>query len=57
MAMAKKIKIAVSVTFEVDADGWEMDYGDRGSIRDDVKDYLRDTLNHINDNLTVSKLT
>jgi len=37
------VKVAVTLSIEVDADGWEMDYGVSGAsaIRADVKLYLK----------------
>jgi hypothetical protein len=51
----KKIKVAISVTVEVDADGWERDYGVSGTraIRQDVNAYVNSLLNESNDNFTV----
>lgn len=51
------IKVRINFTVEVDADGWEMDYGVTGAdLRDDVKAYIRSLINEANGNMTVSKV-
>lgn len=45
MAAGKVIRVVVSVTLDVDAENWSLAYGldeaDSKAIRDDVKEYVR----------------
>lgn len=53
-----KVKVAIIVTLEVDADGWNMDYGcgtEAAAIRQDVKGAVNSLLNEYNDSMTVVK--
>lgn len=53
-----KVKVAVSVTLEVDAEGWDMDYGcgtAAQAIRSDVTSAVHSLLNEYNDSMRVVK--
>lgn len=60
MSDSKKLTMAVNVTIEVDAEGWDMDYGtglDQAKIREDVKAYVRSLINEsASNNLTVKRM-
>lgn len=51
------MKVKISVTLEVDAEGWERDYGVAGAaaIRQDVQTYVHSLLNESNDSMKVVK--
>ena len=53
--MGQKIKVAITLTVEVDADGWELDYGVSGAaeIRKDVKAYVRNVVQSSSENLEI----
>lgn len=56
--MGQKIKVAISATLEVDAEGWDMDYGtglEAPEIRHDVKAAVHSLLNEYNDSMSVVK--
>jgi hypothetical protein len=56
--VGQKIKVALNITVEVDAEGWEMDYGVAGTqaIREDAKRYIHSLINESADgNMTVVK--
>lgn len=52
-----KQRVSISVTVEVDVDGWEQDYGVTGAqdIRQDVKAYVDSVIRECNPNLKVVK--
>ena len=49
------MKVRISLTVEVDAEGWDMDYGTGTSakaVREDVQAWVVNTILQSNDNLT-----
>lgn len=51
----KTIPVKISLTVLVDTEGWAADYGIEGTaeIRKDVKSYVKNLLQEVNDNLDV----
>lgn len=50
-----KQRVRISVTVEVDVQGWEQNYGVSGTqeIREDVRGYLDSVVRECNENLTI----
>ena len=53
-----KQRVRVSITVEVDVEGWEQEYGVHGTqaIREDVRSYLDSVIRECNDNLTITEV-
>jgi hypothetical protein len=53
-----KQRVRVSITVEVDVQGWEQDYGVSGTqeIREDVRNYLDSVVRECNDNLSITEV-
>lgn len=55
-----KVKVAINMTIEVDAEGWNMDYGTgtgAAAIRSDVKSAIHSLIHEYNDSLRVVKFS
>jgi 6-pyruvoyl-tetrahydropterin synthase len=48
------MKVKISVTLEVNVEGWMMDYGiPKSEVREDVREYVNTLLNESNQNFEV----